>query len=644
MLPAFLSLATPPKQATLRLSPLFSEGAVVQRGMDVPVFGFAAPGAFVNVEIGGQRAGATADAKGYWIVRVKPLATGRSYVLNVSSNGETVSARDIQSGEVWIASGQSNMEFPELSADDYARAQAEAKSDVRMFTVIKNTAGEPQRELKGHWDVASGGTVGGFSAVGLSFARELTRKLNVPVGIIHTSWGGTPAEAWTSREALTASPTLKPMVDAFDLAQKDYPSAMEAYKKAVGDFVNFKHGGGNEGFMKDWQAVETDESGWNEVPSGTLLPADFDGAAWYRKTIDVPADWVGKPLVLNLGPIDDYDTTYFNGIRVGRTGAEDDNGDWLTPRQYRIAPGIVRAGKNVIAVRVFDSAAVGGLYGKVEDMKLSLADGTSSLPLDGTWRLRLEKALDPRTAIPQRPMGVGNPNVPMTLYDAMIAPIVPYGIKGAIWYQGESNADRAAQYRELFPTMIRDWRAKWGEGRFPFYFVQLANYMARKPEPGESAWAELREAQTMTLSLPNTGMAVAIDIGEAGDIHPKNKREVGRRLALAALAKTYGQPIVYEGPTYSGLAVVGDTARVTFRNGALATRDNAPPHSFQIAGADGKWAWADATIDGSTVVLRAAGVSKPTMVRYAWADNPDANLTNRAGLPAVPFRTDGPRG
>ena len=275
-------------------------------------------------------------------------------------------------------------------------------------------------------------------------------------------------------------------------------------------------------------------------------------------------------------------------------------------------------------------------------MRLGLADGSASISLDGEWRLRIERALDPKAQIPQRPFGLGNPNVPMTLYDAMVTPLVPYGIRGAIWYQGESNADRAAQYRTLFPTMIRDWRAKWDQGDFPFLFVQLASYMARKPVPGESAWAELREAQTMALGLPNTGMALAIDIGEAGDIHPKNKREVGRRLALNALGRTYGLPVVYEGPSYSGFAVTGDAARVTFNNGALTTTDGAAPRAFQVSGEDRRWVWADATLEGSTVTLRADGVLKPVAVRYAWADNPDVNLVNHAGLPAVPFRTDAP--
>jgi len=642
MLPAAIFLFPSAKLPTLRLSSLFTDGAVVQRGMDVPVFGFANPGTYVSVELNGAKVGATADAGGKWVVRFKPLPVGRPYIITATSNGETVTARDILSGEVWLASGQSNMEWPEAAADDYARAQSEAGPDVRMFTVEKATAATPLNDLKGKWEAGSSTTVGRFSAVGWSFARELSRRLNVPIGIIHTSWGGTPAEAWTSRQGLSSRPALKPMVDGVDAAQKDYPAQMEAYKKAMSEFVNFKHGANNEGFMNNWQMLEFDDATWDTVAAGTLFPAEFDGAAWYRKTIDVPASWLGKELLLTLGAIDDYDTTYFDGIRVGRTGVEDDNGDYSTPRRYRISPGIVRAGKNVVSVRVFDNTGPGGITGPVSEMKLSLADGSESVALDGDWKFKIERMLDPKTQIPARPYGVGNPNVPMSLYNAMIAPILPYAIKGAIWYQGESNADRAMQYRDLFPTMIRDWRSKWGEGPFPFYFVQLANFMARKDEPSESQWAELREAQTMTLALPNTGMAVAIDIGEATDIHPKNKREVGRRLALNALGRTYHLPVIYEGPSYSGMTISGDTVRVTFRNGALSTTDGTLPRSFQVAGADKKWVWANARIDGSTVVLHANSVSHPVAVRYAWADNPDVNLINRAGLPAVPFRTDAP--
>ena len=641
MLPALLLAAA--KAATLRLNPLFSDGAVLQRGIDIPVFGSAAPGATVAVDLAGQHREGKADATGRWIIRLKPLSGVGPFALTVASGGETATARDVLCGEVWVASGQSNMEFPESGASDYAQAQDEATPRVRMFTVEKATANVPQSDLKGRWELSSPSTVGRFSAIALAFARELNRRLNVPVGIVHASWGGTPAEAWTSREGLLSEPRLQPILDAYEEAQKGYPAEIAAYRKAMSDFVNFKHKGSNEGFMNDWQSAETDDRAWGAVPAGTLLPEDFDGAAWYRKTVEVPAEWVNRPLTLTLGAVDDYDTTYFNGIRVGRTGVEDDNGDAATPRRYRIAPGVVRAGRNVVAVRVFDNGGPGGIVGPVSEMRLGLADGSASIPLGGEWRLKIERALDPKTQIPQRPFGLGNPNVPMTLYDAMLAPLIPYGIRGAIWYQGESNADRAAQYRTLFPAMIRDWREKWDRGDFPFLFVQLANYMARKPEPSESAWAELREAQTTALGLPNTGMALAIDLGEAEDIHPKNKREVGRRLALNALGRTYRLPVVYEGPSFSGLTVAGDAVLVTFRNGALATTDGAPPRAFQVAGGDGRWFWADATVEGSTVTLRAAGVPKPVAVRYAWADNPDVNLVNHAGLPAVPFRTDGPQ-
>lgn len=639
MLSAFV-LAAAAKAPALRLSPLFSDGAVLQRGMELPIFGVATPGAKVAVTLAGQSAAATAGADGRWTARLRPVKADGSLTLTAVSNGETVSAKDLRMGEVWLAAGQSNMEFPESSATDFEQAKGEARPDVRFFTVEKATADRPLPDVKGHWTASTPATVGYFSAVALSFAREVQHRLGVPVGIVQATWGGTPAEAWTSRSALAAEPTLKPLVDAYDAAQTDYPSAMAAYKKAVSDFVNFKHLGGNEGFMRDWQAPETSDADWSTVAAATPFPDDFDGAAWYRKAVDIPAEWLGKPLLLSLGSVDDFDTTYFDGIRVGRTGLEDDNGDATTPRRYRIAPGIVRAGRNVIAVRVFDQGGAGGILGPVGEMRIGLADGSASIPLDGEWRFRIEKALDPKAQIPQRPVGVGNPNVPTMLWNGMVAPLVPYGIRGVIWYQGEANATRPAQYRALFPALIRDWRSAWGEGDFPFLFVQLPNYMARKDVPSESDWAALREAQASVLTLPNTGMAVAIDQGEAGDIHPKAKREVGRRLALNAFGRVYGEPVVYEGPSFASLDVVGDVARVTFHNGALLTTDGAAPRGFQLAGADGRWAWAQGTIEGSTVVLRAPGVSKPVAVRYGWADNPDVNLTNRAGLPAVPFRTD----
>ena len=635
MLLAF-TLAAP----ALRLSPLFSDGAVLQRGMDLPVWGLAKPGATVRATLAGQSASAVAGADGRWTVRFKALRGAGPFALNARSGGETVGAKDLLAGEVWLAAGQSNMELPEARADDYARAQAEASPGVRFFTVEKAASGTPRGEVRGRWVAASAGTVGAFSAVALSFAREVSGRLGVPVGVVQATWGGTPAAAWASREALLSDPALRPLVDEYDAAQGDFPAAQAAYRKAMADFVEFKHAGGNEGFLRDWQLAETRDDDWTAVPAGTPFPEAFDGAGWYRKAFDVPAEWVGKPLTLSLGAVGGYETTYFDGIRVGRRGYEGGPADASETRRYRIAPGIVRAGRNVVAVRVFDAGGPGGTLGPAGEMTLALADGSAALPLGGEWRFRIERALDPKTQVPARPVGPGNPNVPAALFNGMVAPLAPLAMRGALWYQGEADVANAGRYAALLRALVTDWRARWGEGDFPFLAVALAGYAPPGSTGGESAWAALREAQTGLLDLPNAGLAQAIDLGERDDIHPRRKREVGRRLALLARAKAYGEPVVYEGPRFLSWSSAGPEARVEFRNGALATSDGAAPRGFRLRGEDGVWRAAAGRVEGSTVFLRAEGTAAPRAVRYAWDDAPDANLTNRAGLPAVPFRTD----
>jgi sialate O-acetylesterase len=351
-------------------------------------------------------------------------------------------------------------------------------------------------------------------------------------------------------------------------------------------------------------------------------------------------------LILSLGSIDDFDVTYFNGARVGATGIETQD-SYLVPRRYKVSGSAVHSGSNLIAVRVFDRAGGGGFNGAQEQMSLAPVDGTKgdTMSLAGDWRYKEELALEPKKPDwGTRPslLGPNNPNSPTVLFNAMIAPLTLYAIRGAIWYQGESNASRAYQYRALFPAMIRNWRKAWGEGDFPFYFVQLANWQPTNAEPSESEWAELREAQTMTLQEPHTGMAVIIDIGETNDIHPRNKTDVGHRLAVWALADTYGQEIEPAGPLYDTLAIEGNKIRVRFKHvdGGLMTAGGGPPRGFAIAGADHKFHWAEARLDGNSVIVWSNDVPQPVAVRYGWADNPDCNLYNKADLPASPFRSD----
>src|SRR6185295_2629117 len=403
---------------------------------------------------------------------------------------------------------------------------------------------------------------------------------------------------------------------------------------------------GNKGEALGYADPATSTADWSRMD----LPQQFetaglliDGAVWFRKVLELPESWAGKDLALNLTPIDDQDVTYFNGKKVGSIGRETPN-SYMVPRKYVVPGSLVHGGRNVIAVRVFDSAGEGGFSrGGAMSIGPKAFPESDAISLRGVWEYKVELALEPKHPDwGSRPeaVGVSNQNNPSVLYNAMIAPLVPFAIRGAIWYQGESNAGRAFQYRTLFPIMIRNWRSAWGHD-FPFYFVQLANWHANKAEPDESDWAELREAQTMTLREPQTGMAVTIDIGDENDLHPRNKVDVGRRLAAWALADTYAQNVIPSGPLFERYTIEGDKVRIRFKHGVgLKTIDGGVVKGFAIAGDDRRFVWADARIDGDTVIVSSPKVVKPVAVRYGWADNPLANLYNGAGLPASPFRTD----
>ena len=638
------------EEQPLRLAALFTDNLVLQQGQDNPIWGWAAPRSVVEVRVQDQRVRTHAERDGRWKVFLRPLNTGGPYTITVSASGETITLTNVMSGEVWLGSGQSNMQMP-VKVGNYGVFDGEQEiaaanyPDIRLFTVPMMTSFEPREDFEAEgWQVCSPETVPSFSAVAYFFGRQLHQELGVPVGLIHSSWGGTLAEAWTSEASLRTLPEFDAKLDDFARSMPEIERMREEYEGKLAAWNEQLEGldPGMQNGAPVWNDPGQDVSSWATMAIPTTwetagLPG-YDGSVWFRKDVEIPEAWAGKDLELRLGPINDNDQTWFNGHHAGSTDGAN------VERVYTVPGAAVQAGLNVIVVRVYDLGNAGGIYGNPESLLLKpVGDGAAAaISLAGAWRYA--PGLDLRNAPPKPEQPVlrkNDPNVPTVLYNAMIAPVVPYGIRGFIWYQGESNASRAHQYQRLFPTLIEDWRGHWN-AELPFYFVQLANFTPRKPEPAEDAWAELREAQTMTLALPNTGMAVIIDIGEADDIHPRNKQDVGRRLALGALANVYGKDIPYSGPMYREMQVEGGSIRLHFdhTDGGLKIGEGEALKGFAIAGADRQFVWAEAELDGDTVVVSSPQVSAPVAVRYAWAANPEANLYNGADLPASPFRTD----
>jgi len=624
------------------LLPLFGDNMVLQRDVPAPVWGWTKPGKTVSVTMEGKTASTKAGSDGKWTIKIGPFPAGGPYSMTVTGE-RTVVVNNLMVGDVWICSGQSNMEQGIGAAGNPEAEIASANyPGIRLLPIPNRIAVSPEDVFTGAWEICRPDTVsrdgwGGFSAAGYYFGRMLNRETGVPIGLIQSDWGGTVAEAWVSREALAGIPD-------FTAALKQVSEMKLAGDRNEEQFVRdtakwWKENDPGSRKEPGWEASNHDVAGWKTMALPTEwekagLP-EFDGVVWFRRTVEVPTAWAGKDLLLHLGPVDDRDTTYVNGVAVGGLN------QWDQPRDYKVPGKLIKAGNNLIAVRVLDTGGAGGLYGKPEQMKLELADGSASIPLTGNWLYKDSVALANTKPVPSKS---DNPNIVTVLYNGMIAPLVPFAIKGAIWYQGESNVGRAEQYTRLLSALIADWRARFGVGDFPFYIVQLANYMKTNPEPGDDAWAELREAQAIvSRKVTNSGLAVAIDIGETEDIHPKNKQEVGRRLALNALAKDYGKKVEYSGPVYRSMKADGGKIRIEFDHAeGLNARGGGKVAGFAVADADKKWAWADASIAGSSVVVSSPAVGSPVHVRYAWGNNPVCNLYNSAGLPTAPFRTDAP--
>lgn len=637
----FLSVVV---QAKVTLPSVFSDNMVFQQKTNVAIWGIADAGKTVKVVATWNNKTYTAKAgsDGKFKVVLPTPSYGGPYNISIS-DGDVTKLSNVLIGDVWICSGQSNMEMPLAGwgkVNNYEQEINDANyPNIRLLHTVQVTSNSPLKDAKVYndgWQACTPKYVANFSSVAYFFAREINKKTGVPIGLINTSWGGTIAEAWTSAGTLKTIPDFVEAVHKIETSSKDkdassFKQKLEAWQKLVLD----KDAGIAQG-KPAWLDASLDVSSWKSMVLPSLweksgMP-DFDGVVWFRKNITIPQSWAGKDLKVNLGTIDDNDVTFFDGEKIGQTEG------FNVPRTYTIPANKVKAGTFALVVRVFDGVGDGGLYGDKNVLSLVSANG-ERLSLDGDWQYKV--GLNLKEVAPM-PASNDGPNRVTVLYNAMINPYLQFPIKGAIWYQGESNAGRANQYRKLFPAMIKDWRKSWNQPNFPFYFVQLANFMQAVREPKPSEWAELRDAQRETLSLPNTGMAVSIDIGDAVDIHPKNKQDVGKRLAFIALAKDYGVKIPYSGPVYQSQKVEGSAIELTFgsTDGGLKASDGTELKGFSVAGSDQKFHWAKAVIKGNQVVVSSAEVPNPVSVRYAWADNPQCNFVNGAGLPASPFRTD----
>lgn len=623
--------------ANITMPKIFGDNMVLQRNKPISIWGFAAVGEKVTVQFNGQKKIIKADKAGKWRVMLAPENAGGPYQLLVKGKNQ-VAIKNILVGEVWICSGQSNMEMPIDGWGKINNYQQEISSadfpQIRHFKV-PNTVSTNLKDdiIGGDWKICSPATAGDFSAAAYFFARQLFNQLKIPIGLINTSWGGTQSEAWTSKQAFENNPEMKYVADAMgsnninQFIKQRGESTLNNIKKIQGSFENNAN-------TTDWKNADFDDSKWPvmQLPGlweGQGLP-DLDGTVWFRKTITLSDADAAKAATLSLAMIDDKDETYVNDVKVGAT-----NG-YNTARNYSIAAGILKAGKNTIVIKVDDTGGSGGAYGQATNMNITIDNKTQSLAGDWTFRV---------ASIPASVTVIGPNDYPSLLFNAMLYPLMQYSIKGAIWYQGESNAGRAYQYRTAFPLMISDWRQHFKQGNFPFLFVQLATFgSAAANSKNGSNWAELREAQAMALNLPHTGMAITTDIGNPADIHPKNKQDVGTRLASIALHDVYQQAGESTGPMFQSMKVEGNKVTLTFTHtgaGWVVKDKYGYIKGFEISAADKQFEYAKAMVEGNKIIVYADGIGQPVAVRYNWVDDAsEGNLFNKEEFPAAPFRTD----
>lgn len=629
--------------AQVRLPQLVSDGMVLQRDQKINIWGWASPGEKLKVNFKGKAYQATTGQDGKWILQIPAIKAGGPYTMNIDASNH-IQIKDILIGDVWFCAGQSNMVTPmERVKEKYPDEIAVANyPQIRNFFVA--TASDVTKEHDdlppGKWMAATPANVLNFGAVSYFMAKQLHLKYHVPIGIINASVGGTPIQAWVSKDGYRELPAyanrLKQFSDTAFVNKINKPSQQKPTVSRL--FVQQDQGLAEPVKWFDSAYVPV---GWHEF----WLPgywADqgvrgLNGVVWFRKEIEVPASMAGKPAKLFVGRIIDADETYLNGVKVGNITYQ------YPPRRYEIPAGLLKAGKNTIVVRVTNTFGKGGF---VPDKRYELTDGKTTIDLRGDWLYKVGQVFKPL----RRSMGDSEggfafsaQNEPTGLYNTMVKPAINYSIKGFVWYQGESNTGNAKEYSSLLEALISDWRSKWNNDDLPFITIQLPNYGDTEYSPVESQWAELRDGQLKSLKVPKTAVVVTIDLGEWNDIHPLNKKDVGDRVALAAEKLAYGDTkLVSSGPLYESASVTGNKIVVSFSNtGSGLMAKGGKLMRFAIAGADKQFVWADAQIEGDKVTVSSPEIAEPKYVRYAWADNPDgANLYNKEGLPASPFRTD----
>ncbi|MVN22534.1 sialate O-acetylesterase [Mucilaginibacter arboris] len=625
--------------AQVRLPQLVSDGMVLQRNAKANIWGWAATGEKVRVNFNGKSYRTTTPANGKWKIALNAMKAGGPYTMDITASNHIV-LKDILIGDVWFCWGQSNMVLPmERVKEKYPDEIANANyPQIRNFFVptASDVIKVHDNLQPGKWMAATPQNVMNFGAVSYFFAKKIFTKYHVPIGLINSSVGGTPIQAWISEDGIKPIPT--------------YAARLAQIRDTAFINQNLRNFAKNEANRKPFKQLDKGLTGpktWYDesyVPQGWhpfWLPgywadqgiSGLNGVVWFRKEIDLPANLAGKPAQLMMGRMVDADQTYVNGKQVGNITYQ------YPPRRYVVPAGLLKPGKNLIVVRLTNTLGKGGF---VPDKPYHMLVDGQKIDLRGDWQYKVGQVFSPVQSIGNG-ISFSAQNEPAGLYNTMVAPAIDYTIEGILWYQGEANTDKPKEYEQLLPALIADWRNKWQEGNLPFIYAQLPNFMEVQYSPSESKWAELREAQLKTLAVPNTAMAVAIDAGEWNDIHPLNKKDVGERLALAAEKLAYGNTkVVSSGPIYQTAKIEGNKIVVNFSNtgSGLVAKDGAELEQFAIAGADKKFVWANATIKGNQVIVSSDEVPDPVYVRYAWADNPEgANLYNKEGLPAPPFET-----